>query len=60
MTGKNPFSFSQYERIKTELRAMSELIRAARDEPAHFRTPTLLMARMHDDEVRVHDKNQKR
>jgi hypothetical protein len=60
MTGNNPFSFSQYERIKEELRAMSELIRAARERPSYRGTPALLPMHMHGDKARVYDKNSKR
>jgi hypothetical protein len=60
MTGKNSFSFSQYERIKEELRAMSELIRAARDKPACRGTSAFLPTQTREDEARVYDKNSKR
>ena len=60
MTGNNPFSFSQYERIKEELWAMSELIRAVGNKPAGSGTPAILLTQMREDEARIHDKNSKR
>jgi hypothetical protein len=59
MRDHDPLCFSLYEQIADDLRTMSEIIRAARDEPVLRKTPELLITRARGEEARVHAKNAK-
>ena len=59
MTDHNSVS-SHYEHIANELRTMSELITAARDEPPFCGLPALLIMQMPEDESRFYAKITKR
>ena len=59
MTDLNPVS-SHYEHIANELRTMSELILAARDEPPFTGTLALLITKMREGESPIYDKLAKR
>lgn len=59
MTDHNLVS-SHYEHIANDLRTMSELILAARDEPSFRGTPALLITQKREDGSRFYDKITKR
>jgi hypothetical protein len=60
MRDQNLLSFSQHQQIVDDLRTMSEIIRAARDEALFPKMPELLINPVPADEARHYAKNPKK